>query len=145
MTTTDEDFYAEITPASNWAKFEKPGDKIKGVIRGRSHGKDFNGGPCAVFSIDTGQEEEVGLSASQHELKVKVSVLRPGIGDTIAVTYLRTEKIEGGKELKRFRVVLKRAGSTVIEGDVDIADTPSTPAAAVAEVAESAPSEADLL
>lgn len=102
----------------DFVKFENSGDKIAGVVEGVTRGQDMNGGPCPqLFIRDDSTGESRTLTASQAQLKTKLSEARPEEGDHVDITFVRSEKRDGGKTLKHFDVKVTRA-----------ADRPQAPA-----------------
>lgn len=95
-----------IAANSDYIKFENTGDTVTGVIVdiGIQTWQDGSKSPKLVLRTATGDRV---LTASQVQLKNKMAELRPNIGDTIKVTLVGVEKLNGGKTMKKFDVVVK--------------------------------------
>lgn len=81
--------------ASEFVKFADKGDTVTGTITNIRVGNDFNGNPCPVLDLDTGNGSRT-VTAGQANLKSQIVQLRPSVGDTITITYDRDEKAEKG-------------------------------------------------
>ena len=81
--------------ASEIVKFGAVGDTIAGKITNIRIGQDFNGNPCPVLDLDTGNGSRT-VTAGQANLKSQIVQLRPSVGDSISITYDRDEKAEKG-------------------------------------------------
>lgn len=81
--------------ASEFVKFANKGDFVSGKITNIRVGQDFNGNPCPVLDIDTGNGSRT-VTAGQANLKSQIVQLRPSVGDAITITYDRDEKAEKG-------------------------------------------------
>lgn len=81
--------------ASEFVKFADKGDTVSGTITNIRVGNDFNGNPCPVLDLDTGNGSRT-VTAGQANLKSQIVQLRPNVGDTITITYDRDEKAEKG-------------------------------------------------
>lgn len=102
----------DMRPDSNFVKFETIGDKVVGDIDGITIHTFPDGKRAPKLFIRDDSGEVQTLTAGQFELKTKLAELRPDVGDRIAIVYTASEKLEGGKTLKRFDVTVKRGGAT---------------------------------
>lgn len=125
----------EFQTASNYFKFENPGDTITGEIVGLSK-TTFPGDtkPQPQISLMVaGDTEPTTVTAGQVQLKTKLAELEPGIGDVLTITHTEVERRPGGKTLKHFDVSISPAGGASVSapaGDATTAPSgePSTPA-----------------
>ena len=97
----------DVATASDFFKFENVGDEIAGTIArlGKRVWPDGNVGIELLFAEDG----KPALTANQTLLRRALFELKPVPGDHIAIKMIEVEKLAGGKTLKRFHVVLKRA------------------------------------
>lgn len=97
-----------IASNSDYIKFENIGDTVTGVVVdiGIQTWADGSKSPKLVLRTKTGDRV---LTASQVQLKNRMGELRPEKGDTLKVTLENIEKLQGGKTMKKFEVVVKRA------------------------------------
>jgi len=97
-----------IAANSDYIKFENIGDTVTGVIVdiGIQTWADGSKSPKLILRTKTGDRV---LTASQVQLKNKLAEKRPEKGDTLKVTLEGVDKLQGGKTLKKFDVVVKRA------------------------------------
>ena len=100
-----------IAANSDYVKFENTGDTVTGVIVdiGIQTWADGSKSPKLVLRTKTGDRV---LTASQVQLKNRMAELRPEVGDTLKVTLDGIEKLQGGKTMKKFDVVVKKAAKT---------------------------------
>ena len=99
----------EVSPASNWFRFDREGDKVSGTIRGISKKRFEDGSVAPELRIEPdGGGDEIAVTAGQIRLKMALSEQRPEVGDHITIVYERSEKRSGGKTLKHFQVAVKK-------------------------------------
>jgi len=94
-------------PVGNFVKWETPGTVVVGEIVSKTIGKTLNGDPCPQLSLRTDEGEDLTVTASQAALAGAVRAARPNVGDRIRIEFTGTEKREGGKTLKLFKVDVK--------------------------------------
>lgn len=97
-----------IRPTSDYVKFENPGDSVHGEITSLTLHQFEDGKRVPKLTLAT-SGGDVTLTAGQQQLMAKLTELRPEIGDTITVTFVRSEKRAGGKTLKHFEVKIVRS------------------------------------
>jgi len=90
-------------PASDYIQFENPGDTVTGTITSIGVHTWADGKKSPQIGLDTPDGDKT-LTAGQVQLAAKLRELRPNVGDTLTVTYTRSEKRDGGKTLKHFDV-----------------------------------------
>ncbi len=100
----------ELVTASEYVKFENPGDTIAGIVRAVQVHRWDDGTACPKLVIETDDGDEKALTASQMRLKAILAEQRPEAGDHIVVTFSSVEKRPGGKTLKHFDVTVTRGG-----------------------------------
>ena len=101
----------ELVTASEYVKFENVGDSVAGTVLAVQVHRWDDGTACPKLVIDTGDGEEIALTASQMRLKALLAEQRPEAGDHITVTFTEVEKRPGGKTLKHFDVQVTRGGT----------------------------------
>lgn len=90
------DFNWDDLPGSgSFTKFAEVGDQVSGTITDIRAGQDFNGNPCAVLDIETSNGPAI-VTCAQANLKAQIKQLRPKVGQTISIAYVRNEKAEKG-------------------------------------------------
>jgi len=96
-----------IASNSDYIKFENQGDTVTGVIVdiGIQTWQDGSKSPKLILRTATGDRV---LTASQVQLKTRLTELRPNVGDTIKVTLTGVQKLNGGKTMKQFDVAVKQ-------------------------------------
>lgn len=104
----------DLKTAGDFIKLDAVGDSCSGVIQAiRAHKwDDGKVDPQIMLTTDDGQEKS--LTAGQIRLKALLTEQRPEAGDHITVTLVDIEKRAGGKTLKHFELVTKRAGDPTI-------------------------------
>jgi hypothetical protein len=124
----------ELKIATDYIRFEEPGDSVVGEVLDIRihHWNDGTTSPQLLLLVDG---EEKSLTAGQYQLKAKLAELRPQVGDTIRVVFDGIEKRAGGKTLKLFSLDVKRA-SGVSLGGVPATATPAPAAAPAAPAAD---------
>lgn len=106
-----------IRPTSDYVRFENPGDSVHGeIISLGLH--QFDDGKRAPKMIIATANGDITLTAGQQQLMAKLTELRPEVGDTITVTFTRSEKRAGGKTLKHFDVKVARATAAKTAADL---------------------------
>jgi hypothetical protein len=123
----------ELKIATDYIKFEEPGDTVVGEVLDIRihHWNDGTTSPQLLLLVDG---EEKSLTAGQYQLKAKLAELRPQVGDTIRVVFDGIEKRAGGKTLKLFSLDVKRANGVANAA----ATATATPAPAAAPAAPAA-------
>lgn len=104
-----------IAVNTDYVKFENVGDTVTGAIIDLGVQQWQDGSMSPKLTLRTTEGDRV-LTASQVQLKSKLSELRPNVGDTIKVTLAGVEKLAGGKTLKKFDVNVKRGKATEDDG-----------------------------
>lgn len=112
------DPWGDVPTSDGFAKWETPGDTVTGRITVKDVGLDLNGNKVPQLIVDTA-DGQVTVTASQAQLKAKLLELKPGVGDTITITYDGNEKREGGKTLKRFTVTVGGAGGPAVPAGLE--------------------------
>ena len=98
-------------PAGDFVKFETAGTSVTGTITSIGSHEWADGSKSPQIGIDTADGPKI-ITAGQVQLVAKLRELRPAVGDTLTVTFTRSEKRDGGKTLKHFDVS-KGAGVAV--------------------------------
>ncbi len=117
----------EMRITSEYARFEKVGDSVSGVVTGVTAHRFDDGNVVPKVMLET-ENGEIALTAGQVRLKAELAELRPDIGDTLSVTLINIEKRAGGKTLKHFDVNVIR-GSAPAPAAKKVAKTPEQEAA----------------
>lgn len=104
----------DLKTAGDFIKLDAVGDSCSGVINAiRAHKwDDGKVDPQIMLTTDDGQDKS--LTAGQIRLKALLTEQRPEAGDHITVTLTDIEKRAGGKTLKHFSLITKRAGDPTI-------------------------------
>ena len=105
----------EVTPANNWIKFDKEGDKVAGTITAIGKKRFDDGSVAPEIRLATDAGEEVTVTAGQVRLKALLAEQRPDVGDHLTIVYERAERRAGGKTLKHFAVTVKKAAAAAKE------------------------------
>ena len=107
-----DDFYDDpdlSVVSGDWIKWETPGQTLVGTITERSKGTDFNGNPCAVFSVETADGDTVALSAAQYQIKKEAAAEKWAVGDRIGIEFVREERMDNGNKVKVFEIETAKA------------------------------------
>lgn len=96
---------------NDYIKFDTEGTSVTGTILAMSI-HEFEGGTRAPKLILETEQGEKTLTAGQVQLKKLLAEKKPDIGDTITITYVRSEKRMGGKTLKHFTVEVNQPATT---------------------------------
>lgn len=101
--------YSKFTTGGDYVKFENVGDQVVGIIKTVREGKDFNGNPCPLLTIEVNEQgDEKTLTASQVRLKVALAEKAPQVGDKIRIVYSGVGEAQPGKApAKEFTVEVK--------------------------------------
>lgn len=106
-----DNFYDDpdlAVPEGSFVKWDEP-KTVVGTIKSRSKGTDYDGKPAAVFSIEQDDGEVVSVTASTYRLKKESAEQKWNVGDRVAIQYLGTEDLGGGRSVKNFEVETKKA------------------------------------
>lgn len=113
-----------VTGGSNeFVKFENVGDTVSGKVEniGRKTWDDGSISPQLDLLTDDGEART--LTAGQVRLKLALAEKRPEVGDHLTVTLTQIEKRSGGKTLKHFDVIVKKAaGATATPAPAALVD-----------------------
>lgn len=107
----------EVSPSSNFVKFDNEGDKVAGTITFIGKKRFDDGSVAPELRIRTDGGDEVTLTAGQIRLKMALAEQRPEVGDHLTVVFERSEKRSGGKTLKHFAVAVKRGTGVKAQGE----------------------------
>jgi hypothetical protein len=111
----------------DWTAFERPsdfnrwkpeteGDSIAGKIKSMRVATMPDGSKYPSLTIiSNGDDFEV--LASQTQLLRLLAEKKPEVGDTIAITYTKLERLNAGKTMKHFTVEVSK-GKTVDPNDI---------------------------
>lgn len=97
---------------SSYVKFEKEGQNVTGLLKSLGKHKFDDGkiAPELIIVTDTGEVKTV--TAGQTRLKKLLMEERPEPGDRISITFVKSEKLSGGRTLKHFEVKVRRGSSS---------------------------------
>ena len=95
--------YDELGPTGEFITFANEGESITGTITSVGLHTWDDGKKSLQLGLEVDGESRV-LTAGPIGLQIKLQELRPGVGDTLTVTYLGSEKRAGGKTLKKWDV-----------------------------------------
>lgn len=102
----------------NYVKFENVGDSVQGELLsvGIHKWADGSVSPQLIIRTDeigeNGDKVEKTVTAGQIRLKAELADKKPEAGDQIRITLTDIEKRQGGKTLKIFEVLVKKATAT---------------------------------
>lgn len=94
---------------SSFVKFETEGATVAGRLKTLGKYKFDDGKVAAQLEIETANGQTVTVTAGQKKLKEALMNQRPEIGDYLTITYVRSERLSGGRTLKHFKVEVQRA------------------------------------
>lgn len=115
----------DVVGGSNeFVKFDKVGDSVSGKVdhTGRKVWDDGSVSPQLDLITDDGEART--LTAGQVRLKLALAEKRPEVGDHLRVELTQIEKRSGGKTLKHFDVVVKKAATASKAAPVGDDDAP---------------------
>lgn len=98
----------DVQIGGDFVKFEQPGDSVKGIICAEPGKHEFPDGKKAIKLVIRTADGDKTLTAGQVQLASKLTETRPDLGDTVEITYTRSERRDGGKTLKHFDVKVTR-------------------------------------
>lgn len=106
----------EFASSGEFVKFTNVGDAVAGKVEniGRKTWDDGSVSPQLDILTDDGEAKT--LTAGQVRLKLALAEQRPEVGDHLSVELVDIIKRPGGKTLKEFKVVVKRAGAAKVGG-----------------------------
>lgn len=114
----------ELRIDTDYVKFENVGDTIVGTIDGIGIHTWDDGRRCPKLFIVDDDGNSRTLTAGQYELKKKLAELRPEVGDRIAIKFVATDKLDGGKTAKRFTVQTKKGEAPAVADAASGGDAP---------------------
>jgi hypothetical protein len=84
--------------SGDYVKFDEVGDSVTGIIKEIREGRDFNGNPCPLITLEVSEEgDEKTLTAGQVLLKAALAEKAPQVGDKIRITYSGVGEAKPGK------------------------------------------------
>ena len=101
----------ELNSSSDFIKFDTEGTTVIGTVTSVSMHTFDDGSRVPKLTLTT-KDGDKTLTAGQAQLKALLKEKRPEAGDTITITYVRSEKRAGGKPLKHFTVDVAKGGAT---------------------------------
>ena len=108
----------------DYVKFEKVGDTVAGVIIEVTAKRWDDGSISPQLLLDCGDATKT-VTAGQVRLKAALAEQRPERGDHVTITLTDIERRSGGKTLKHFEVIVKRAGTSAPAPEGAAGSTPT--------------------
>lgn len=110
-----------------FVKWDEP-KVVAGTIRGFRMGTDANDNPAVVIDIEDNSGDEQTITVAQANLKRGIGEafgevnslddLAGYVGDKLAVEFTHTEKLDGNRTLKHFKVEHKAAAASAPTGSL---------------------------
>jgi len=131
--------------ASNWKKFDTPGDSVVGLIVATGM-DEYMGKRYPVLTLQTDDGDTVNVPCTQKGLQAKLAQVRPQVGTRIAISYQGDGDARPGQNPpKLFEVAVGETPAPAAPVAAPVVASVVPAAAPVAAASTVAPSAADLL
>lgn len=96
---------------TSYVKFEREGQNVTGTLKSLSKYRFDDGKVAAQLVIETANGDLKTVTAGQTRLKRELMEQRPEVGDRVSITYVKSERLSGGRTLKHFEVKVQRGAA----------------------------------